>query len=112
MVLGSAFHVCVTSFSPTIFARSGWQHHVFISENIQESHIRQPGVRRLSPGRVDLEECEFYGRIKASTTFMLKVEADFQMCSVPSHSLTIWSARPSGGIPACGVGLVHSQILL
>lgn len=30
---------------------------------------------------MDLEECEFYGRIKASKTFMLKVEADFQRLS-------------------------------
>lgn len=104
MVLGRTIHVCVASLSPTVFACFGWQHHVFISENTQVIHIHQPKVGRLSPGHLGLEECESFGQIKASSTFMLKLEADLQMCSLPSHNLTIWPAGPSGGIPACRMG--------
>lgn len=76
LIVGRAIHVCVTSLSPTIFACFDWQHHVFISENTQVIHIHQPGVGRLSSGHPGLEEYESFGRIQASRTFMLKVEAD------------------------------------
>ena len=67
-------------------------------------HIHQPEVGRLSSGHLDLEECQFVGRIKGSRTFMLKVGAELQMCFFPSHSSTIWSAGLGGRNPACGVG--------